>query len=42
MAAHARSDQALRQLERWLGIDRGPGQDQGMRSATEAPKQLID
>jgi AcrR family transcriptional regulator len=42
MAAHARTDQALRQLERWLGIDRGPGQDQGMRSATEAPKQLID
>jgi AcrR family transcriptional regulator len=42
VAAHARTDQALRQLERWLGIDREPGQDQGVRAAEEGVKQLID
>jgi AcrR family transcriptional regulator len=42
VAAHARTDQALRQLERWLGIDRGPRPGPGHEVRHRGVKQLID
>jgi len=42
VASAARTEQALGELERWLGLDREPGRDQGTSPTDEAIKQLID